>query len=90
MGGSSREGGGGETSGGIWARERGNSAHIPGEQRMKYVEENKVSQGNASYLTGGGPVKSIFGLKTWLRWLAIRQPRAIEIMNWIWLEIVIW
>ena len=35
-GGSSREGGG-ETSGGIWARERGNSAHIPGEQRMKDV-----------------------------------------------------
>ena len=28
----SREGGGGEISGGIWARERGNTAHIPGEQ----------------------------------------------------------
>ena len=30
----SREGGGGEISGGIWARERGNTAHIPGGQMM--------------------------------------------------------
>ena len=35
-------GGGGEISGGIWARERGNTAHIPpGEQKL---EENKVGQ----------------------------------------------
>ena len=33
-------GGGGEISGGIWARERGNTAHIPpGEQKL---EEDKV------------------------------------------------
>ena len=30
----SGDGGGGEISGGIWARERGNTAHIPGGQMM--------------------------------------------------------
>ena len=38
------EGGGGrETSGGIWARERGNTAHITGEQ-LKIEFGRKVGQ----------------------------------------------
>ena len=39
----SREGGGGEISGGILARERGNTAHIPGEQlRIEIGGRSKV------------------------------------------------
>ena len=41
-------GGGGEISGGIWARERGNTAHIPpGEQKL---EEDKVGRKGFFYM----------------------------------------
>ena len=38
-------GGGRETSGGIWARERGNTAHITGEQsKIEFGREEGLSQ----------------------------------------------